>query len=144
MQRHRSHGFDLWVGKIPWRRKWQPTPVFLPGKCNGQRSLVGFSPQCHKESDTTEYARMAWLSGFSYQNCLKRNVDGSYRPGVSVDTVFVGYSILKSHLCSLKTLQMLLWSLDIKRQCGEIEGILIFFLLLIIWYSWVGAYIIAS
>ena len=33
--------FDPWVGKIPWRRKWQPLPVFLPGKSHGQRSLVG-------------------------------------------------------------------------------------------------------
>ena len=41
---HRSLRFDPWVGKIPWRRKWQPTPVFLPGKSHGQRSLVGFSP----------------------------------------------------------------------------------------------------
>ena len=46
--------FDPWVGKIPWRRKWQPTPVHLPGKSHGQRSLVGYSPQGHKESDTTE------------------------------------------------------------------------------------------
>ena len=37
-------GFDPWVRKIPWRRKWQPTPVFLPGKSHGQRSLVGYSP----------------------------------------------------------------------------------------------------
>ena len=37
--------FDTWVGKIPWRRKWQPTPVFLPGKSHGQRSLVGYGPQ---------------------------------------------------------------------------------------------------
>ena len=36
--------FDPWVGKIPWRRKWQPTPVFLPGKPHGQRNLAGFSP----------------------------------------------------------------------------------------------------
>ena len=33
-----------WVGKIPWRKKWQPTPVFFPGKSHGQRSLVGYSP----------------------------------------------------------------------------------------------------
>ena len=45
-------GFDPWVGKIPWRRKWQPTPVFLPGESRGRRSLVG--PQGRKESDTTE------------------------------------------------------------------------------------------
>ena len=36
-------GFDPWVGKIFWRRKWQPTPVFLPGESHGQRSLVGYS-----------------------------------------------------------------------------------------------------
>ena len=47
-------GFDLWVGKIPWRRKWQPTPVLLPGKFYGQRSLVGYSPWGREESDTTE------------------------------------------------------------------------------------------
>ena len=47
-------GFDPWVGKIPWRRKWQPNPVFLPGKSHGQRSLVGYSPWGHKESDMTE------------------------------------------------------------------------------------------
>ena len=38
-------GFDPWVGKIPWTRKWQPTPVFLPGGSHGQRSLVGYSPR---------------------------------------------------------------------------------------------------
>ena len=50
----RRHGFDPWVGKIPWRRAWQPTPVFLPGEFHGQRSLVGYSPWGHKESDMTE------------------------------------------------------------------------------------------
>ena len=43
-----------WVGKTPWRRKWQPTPVFLPGKAHGQRSLAGYGPWGCKESDTTE------------------------------------------------------------------------------------------
>ena len=47
-------GFNPWVGKISWRRKWQPTPVFLPGKSHGQRNLVGYSPWGRKESDTTE------------------------------------------------------------------------------------------
>ena len=46
--------FNPWVGKIPWRRKWQPTPVFLPGEFHGQRSLVGYSPWGHKELDTTQ------------------------------------------------------------------------------------------
>ena len=46
--------FDPWIGKIPWRRKWQPTPVLLPGKSHGQRSLVGYCPWGRKELDTTE------------------------------------------------------------------------------------------
>ena len=40
----RRHKFNSWVRKIPWRRKWQPTPVFFPGKSHGQRSLAGYSP----------------------------------------------------------------------------------------------------
>ena len=46
--------FNPWVRKISWRRKWQPTPVSLPGKSHGQRSLVGCSPWGRKELDTTE------------------------------------------------------------------------------------------
>ena len=47
--------FNLWVGNVPWRRKWQLTPVFLPGKSHGQSSLVGYSPWGRKELDTTEH-----------------------------------------------------------------------------------------
>ena len=47
-------GFDPWVGMIPSRRKWQPTPVFVPEGSHGQRSLAGYSPWGHRESDTTE------------------------------------------------------------------------------------------
>ena len=47
-------GFHPWFQKIPWRRAWQPTPVFLPGEFHGQRNLVGYSPWGHKELDTTE------------------------------------------------------------------------------------------
>ena len=46
--------FSPWVGKIPWRRKRQPTPAFLPGESHGQRSLAGYSPWGRKESDMTE------------------------------------------------------------------------------------------
>ena len=49
-----KHGFDSWVRKIPWRREWQPTPVFLPGDFHGLRSLVGHSPRGHREVDMTE------------------------------------------------------------------------------------------
>ena len=47
-------GFNPWVGKIPWRMEWQPTPVFKPGKSHGQRSLSGYSLPGRKEGDTTE------------------------------------------------------------------------------------------
>ena len=50
------HGFDPGVGKIPWRRKWQPTPIFLPGEFQGQRSLAGYSPWGCKELGSTEHA----------------------------------------------------------------------------------------
>ena len=53
-RRLRRRGFDPWVRKILWNRKSQPTPVFLPGKFHGQRSLVGYSPWGCKESDLTE------------------------------------------------------------------------------------------
>ena len=53
--RHKRCGFNSWVRKISFRRAWQPTSVFLPGKPHGQRSLVQ-SPWGHKESDTTEVA----------------------------------------------------------------------------------------
>ena len=53
--------FDPWVGKIPWRREWQPTPAFLPGEFQGQWSLAGYCPWGHKELDTTE-----WLTLTNY------------------------------------------------------------------------------
>ena len=52
--RCRRCGIDPSVGKIPWRREWLPTPVFLPGEFHGQRSLEGYSPWACKESDPTE------------------------------------------------------------------------------------------
>ena len=54
-------GFDPWVGKIPWRRECQPTPIFLPGEFHGQRSLAGYSPRGYKELDTTERLSMQYI-----------------------------------------------------------------------------------
>ena len=51
---HKRHGFSPWVGKIPWRRKWQSPPVFLPGESHGQNSLADYSPWGHSMSDVTE------------------------------------------------------------------------------------------
>ena len=50
-RRYRKCGFNPWVWKIPWRRKWQPTPVFLPGESHGQRSLAGYSPRGLKKPE---------------------------------------------------------------------------------------------
>ena len=52
--RHKRCRFNPWVRKIPWRRAWQPTQVFLPGESHGKKSLVGYSAQDLKESETTE------------------------------------------------------------------------------------------
>ena len=78
-KRLKRHGFDPWVGKIPWRRKWQSIPVFLPGESHGQRSLVSHSPWDLEESDMTEATCMhACLSRPStdwkfllYQSCIE-------------------------------------------------------------------------
>ena len=59
---HKRLGFDPWVGKIPWGRKWQPTPVSLPGESHGQKSLEGYRPRGQKESDTTEHSTVQYLA----------------------------------------------------------------------------------
>ena len=59
---------DPWVGKISWSRKWEPTPVFWPGKFHGQTGLESYSSWSHKESDTTECTHIyerADISSFS-------------------------------------------------------------------------------
>ena len=50
-RRHNRQGFDPWVGKLPWRRAWQPTPVFLPGESHGQGSLEGYT--VHQVAEAT-------------------------------------------------------------------------------------------
>ena len=55
---------------MPWRRKWQPTPVFLPGKSHGWRSLVGYSPWGRKESDMTKRLHFHFHSIYSYYKTL--------------------------------------------------------------------------
>ena len=62
----RRPGFDSLVGRITWRREWQPTPVFLPGKSHGQRSLMGFSPWGPKELDMTEWLTLSLSQHSTY------------------------------------------------------------------------------
>jgi len=65
---YKRYRFDLWVGKVPWRSKWQPIPLFLPGKFHRQWSLGGYGPWSHKELDTTEQmstAQQSYLAAHS-------------------------------------------------------------------------------
>ena len=64
-------GFNPWDWKIPWRRIWQPTPVLLPGKSHGQRSLEDYRPWDHKESDMTEQLHFPSFYGEEYEVSLK-------------------------------------------------------------------------
>ena len=86
--RHRRRGFNSWVGKIPWRRKWQPTPVFLPGEPQGQRSLAGYSPWGCKVGHNwvTEYSR----NTVNYEEIL--------RESASVEIVSMFSSEMRKHL----------------------------------------------
>ena len=59
---------DPWVGKILWRRLWQPTPVFLPGESHGQRSMLGCGAQSHKEIDMTKATEQAYMH--IARNCI--------------------------------------------------------------------------
>ena len=69
--------FDPWVGKVSWRRKWQPTPLFMPGKSHGLRSLVGYRPWGHKELDVTEW--LHFLSLFFWTSKSLWMVDCSHK-----------------------------------------------------------------
>ena len=82
--------FDLWVGKISWRREWLPTPVFLPGEFHGQGSLVGFGPWGRTESDTTEQLMHFHIS-ISILNC---------RLSFICHNIFIGTQLL-THLHTL-------------------------------------------
>ena len=59
-------GIYIYIHYYIWRRKWQPTPVFVPEKCQGQRSLVGYSPWGHKDLQTTEQAQTRYSIVYMY------------------------------------------------------------------------------
>ena len=72
MQETQEKGVGSWVGKIPWRSRWQPTPVFLPGESHGRRSLEDYSPWGRKEEDKTEHAHILKCT-MEYYSTTKRN-----------------------------------------------------------------------
>ena len=69
-RRCRRHGFRCWVGMIPWRRKWQPTPVFLPGESHGQRRLAGYHSWGSKESDMTKHECLIEVMFYNFCSSL--------------------------------------------------------------------------
>ena len=87
-------GFDPWVGKIPWRRAWQHTPVFLSGESHGQRSLVGYSPWGHRESDMTE-----WVSTHGSSICSSTSGTGM----ILNERTEVHFSDWSKRVCNIKT-----------------------------------------
>ena len=78
-RRRKRHRFDYWVGKIPWRRAWQPTPVFLPEESHRQGILAGYRPQGRKMSDMFE--------GLSTHECRKQITNENLRASVIVQLV---------------------------------------------------------
>ena len=109
-RRHKRRGFNPWVRKIPWRRAWQPTPIFLPEESNGQRSLVGYSPWGRKESDMTERYNSNLFTGEQwhlmnmvqpiYFPPLQEEKVGSTIPLLSLSTVSL-FSVLSCKIIDL-------------------------------------------
>ena len=77
-------GGHPWVGKIPWRQKWQPTPVLVPGKSHGWRSLVGYNSWGRKESDTTERLHFHFHAFFTNHTFEEKNPKGQFYLSVSL------------------------------------------------------------
>ena len=85
---------------LPWRRKWQPTPVFLPGELHGQGSLAGYSPWVCKESDLTEQLTLSlsrYLGGVKCDHCVRRLESTKVRQKLltaSFNSIWSGFCIL--------------------------------------------------
>ena len=100
-------GFNPWVRKISWRRKWHPTPVFLPGKSHGRRSLVGYSPWGQKESDTTEWLHsltefylvkfcLALMASQIWGSCINSKISTFFFPSNGLNNLRIAF--LSSYL----------------------------------------------
>ena len=101
-------GFEPWVGKILWRRKWQSIPVLLPGKSHGQRSLVGYSLWGHKESDTTERLHFHFTISLSGQlKVLRLILLSNISTHLSLATLLKGLGMLQILNVSLFIIQTL-------------------------------------
>ena len=86
MQESKKCRFDSWVGKIPWRRAWPPSLVFLPGESHGQKSLAGYCPWNHKESDMTEATE---------HTCTHTHTHMHTHTDTHTHTIYIKHEILK-------------------------------------------------
>jgi len=96
-KRHKRHGFDPWVGKIPWRRKWQPTPVFLPGESHGQRILADCSPWGHRVGHGSTHTHIVYRVFVLSVLYIAVSIGQSQPPSVF-------FSILGLHIDTVKQL----------------------------------------
>ena len=92
--------FNPWVGKIPWRREWPPTAVFVPGESHGQRNLAGYGPWGHKELDTTEHLTLftspaSKLLHVSIKHIIPVSANTVVKASVKVDPWF--WAVLLTH-----------------------------------------------
>ena len=99
-RRRKRNGFDPWIGKMPWKRKWQHTPVFLPEKSHGQRSLAS-SSWGHEESDTTEkrsmyiHTHLQWYpQNFSFTKASSGSVFAQFASPILVEWQACGVRML--------------------------------------------------
>ena len=118
-RRHKRHRFNPWAGKIPWRRKWQPAPVFFPGKFHGQRSLVGYSPWGHKELDTIVW--LNWTELYPTMSLLGIYTRGKVHMKASEQRHTLYYYVQIFFSWAQKSLQAVTIAMKLKDVCS-LEG----------------------
>ena len=112
-RRARETGLIPGLGRFPWRRKWPPTPVFLPGESHGQGSLVGFSPWGRKETDTTEHTQHMLLRGASWASDTRRCTKPHTQQGLELGLVLSRHHFAIRGDFLTKTLAFLLCSANV-------------------------------
>ena len=98
MQRH---GFNLWVGKIPWRRAWQSTLVFLPGESHGQKSLAGYSSRGRKEFYMTEQLTLHYYYSWAWSSWWRRSSEWGSDTGMYIMVEEPHFALIRQGRCRL-------------------------------------------